>query len=524
MSRFNTRTDNTRTDTTNAEGAPAYTQSPELALVSHLQTSLVGNQFYRSEQQGVDQLAQLLEDVSDKKFAAQATIFARREMGMRTVSHLAAVNLIPHASGTPWGANFFERIADRPDDMTEIYAAWMASHGYTRSKRKRLPHAMSKGFGRALAKLDAYRLAKYAKKGHEISLVDLVNLCHPKPNGKGGEALASLVAGTLKPAETWETKQTRAGQQATSAADKAAKKQEAWGDLITSGKIGYMALLRNLRNIATDAPEHLTAALAILTDAKRVQKSRVFPHQFLIAYRLFTLGSSEMNLDGQTTRQVIGAISIAIDHALANVPQISGRTLVAIDSSSSMTMFPINAKPDTRISWSSRVPVTQIPCADMALLLGTALAKTNNADLWGYDGSVSEWQYNPADSTIGICTALAPNIQGGATHTYKVFDLAAQKKVRYDRILILSDQEGYGGGISNRRSGLYDSLRRYQKHTGAQPHVYIMDLAGGGTSELPPSSARVHYVPGFSDKVFDMIGQMKQDPQYLMKKIRAIEI
>ena len=115
-------------------------------------------------------------------------------------------------------------------------------------------------------------------------------------------------------------------------------------------------------------------------------------------------------------------------------------------------------------------------------------------------------------------------VQEDEDHERCHMDLAAQKKVRYDRILILSDQEGYGGGISNRRSGLYDSLRRYQKHTGAQPHVYIMDLAGGGTSELPPSSARVHYVPGFSDKVFDMIGQMKQDPQYLMKKIRAIEI
>lgn len=38
----------------------------------------------------------------------------------------------------------------------------------------------------------------------EISLVDVVNLVHPKPTAKMKKALKALVEDTLKPANTWE--------------------------------------------------------------------------------------------------------------------------------------------------------------------------------------------------------------------------------------------------------------------------------------------------------------------------------
>ncbi len=70
-----------------------------------------------------------------------------------------------------------------------------------------------------------------------VFLVDAVNLVHPPHT----EALGALIDGTLAPAETWETKLTQAGQTDGS-------KSEAWAQLVRTRKLGYFALLRNLRN------------------------------------------------------------------------------------------------------------------------------------------------------------------------------------------------------------------------------------------------------------------------------------
>jgi hypothetical protein len=55
---------------------------------------------------------------------------------------------------------------------------------------------------------------------------------------------------TLETPYTWETELSALGQQKFShAEEKTAAFQSKWEELIESGKLGYMALLRNLRNI-----------------------------------------------------------------------------------------------------------------------------------------------------------------------------------------------------------------------------------------------------------------------------------
>jgi 60 kDa SS-A/Ro ribonucleoprotein len=83
--------------------------------------------------------------------------------------------------------------------------------------------------------------------------VDVVNLVHPPHT----EALKKLVDGTLAPAETWEIKLTQAGVVADSEDAVTELKKEAWEKLLRSRKLGYFALLRNLRNILQLAAERL---------------------------------------------------------------------------------------------------------------------------------------------------------------------------------------------------------------------------------------------------------------------------
>ena len=78
------------------------------------------------------------------------------------------------------------------------------------------------------------------------------------PNGawygrpKATPALSKLVRGELAPAQTWETKLTQAGD-AETAEQVAAAKSQAWGQLVRERKLGYLALLRNVRNVLTHA-------------------------------------------------------------------------------------------------------------------------------------------------------------------------------------------------------------------------------------------------------------------------------
>ena len=84
----------------------------------------------------------------DPLFAAKAAVFARREYGMRSITHVLAGHLAKHSAGQEWAKEFYNQIIRRPDDMLEITAYYKAKGG------NNLPNAMKKGFARAFDKFD----------------------------------------------------------------------------------------------------------------------------------------------------------------------------------------------------------------------------------------------------------------------------------------------------------------------------------------------------------------------------------
>src|SRR5690606_2665464 len=146
---------------------------PKLELASILLTSTLQNQFYRTADATARRVKDLVAQQSDKSFVAKAALYARREAGLRSVTHLVAGELAREVKGADWTARFFDRGVRRPDDALEILAYCLAAYG------KPLPKALKKGLGRALARFDAYQLAKYRKADADLSLVDAVNLVHP---------------------------------------------------------------------------------------------------------------------------------------------------------------------------------------------------------------------------------------------------------------------------------------------------------------------------------------------------------
>lgn len=475
MSIFNTPAEGTKT--INKAGGESHAQSSELELVSILLTSFANDQFYRSANDTFFRLKELIAKC-DKKFVAQAAIYARTKFGIRSITHVVASHLAKHIGGESWARVFFEKIVYRPDDMMEILSYHDANNG-------KIPNSMKKGFAAAFNKFDRYSLAKYRGEGKKFKLIDVVNLVHPRTTEKNREAIAALVKGDLKSFDTWETDVSAAGQNATSDDEKAEFKKDAWIKLIKERKIGYFALLRNLRNIITQAPEITTEALAMLVDEKLIAKSLVLPFRFSTAYE-----EIKKVVAGKEVREAMIAISKAVDIACRNVPKFNGETCVVLDGSGSMAGKP----------------------ADIGSLFSSVLIKSNNADFVVFSNSAAYHNVNPADSTLTIAGGM--RFYSGGTDFHSIFRCLNKK---YDRIIILSDMQGWIGHDTPKLA-----FDQYRLKYGADPFIYSFDLNNYGSMQFPERN--VFAVAGFSDKVFDIIKLLETDKQALINEVKKIEL
>jgi hypothetical protein len=409
MSKFNTTLPKQKTLTENLAGGQAYAQSNELALVSLLLTSFVNEQFYKNAQTTLADLKKLSEKIKDKEFVAKSAIYARDKFGMRSVTHALAAELTSQLNGAEWGKDFYNKVVVRVDDMTEILSYYLAYK--TEKNNPKFPNALKKGFAKAFDKFDGYQLAKYKGENKEVKLVDIVNLVHPVPTQRNLEALQLLVKGELKNTQTWESKLSAVGQQAESEEDLAELKSNAWSELIETKKIGYFALLRNLRNIITQSPQSVKAACEMLVDERLIKNSRVLPFRFATAYdEINKIGSSK------EVRDVLMAINQALEVSVQNVPKFDGETLVVMDVSGSMMGR----------------------ASEIASLFGAVLAKANNCDVMTFATNADYKSYNPMDSVMSIRSSF--RYSGGGTNFKSIFQKANKK---YDRIIILSDMQGW---------------------------------------------------------------------------------
>lgn len=492
--RFNKQSQGTKT--VNLAGGEAYTQSPELALISILLTSFANDQYYRKADDAFADLKALI-SANDKQFVAKAVVYARTKFGMRSITHVAASELAKAISGEKWAKDFYNAIVYRPDDMSEILSYHLQVNG-------KITNAMKKGFAKAFERFDAYQLGKYRGEQKAIKLVDVVNLIHPVPVDKNAQAIKALVAGDLKSFNTWESELTKAGQQAETEEQKDELKKEVWVKLIRERKIGYFALLRNLRNIIEQAPELIDEACALLIDEKLIRKSLVLPFRYLTALEQF------QNRNDAT--KIIVALNQAVDIACANVPKFDGRSLVVCDYSGSMG----DGYQSNKFKGS---------------LFGAIFAKANASDFMIFGDDASYVSYNPGDSVLTITKGFTkhntdvyhnfrdqrnkPGIinVGHGTNFHAIFQRANRA---YDRIIIFSDMQGWIGYATPE-----NDFRAWKQKTSSNPVVYSFDLAGYGNMQFP--EVNVYCLAGLSEKVYDIMKLMELDKQALISEIKRLE-
>lgn len=282
------------------EGAPAAILSAEQRLRrSVLSCLLWEDEFYEDGESIAERIYTLALEVEPQIVAAMA-IEAREQMKLRHAPLILLCALIK--TGGPLVGPAIERVIQRADELSELVAI------YWRDGKKPLSKQMKLGLSRAFTKFDAYALAKYDRAG-PVRLRDVLFLIHAKPKDEiQADLWKHLAAGTLSSPDTWEV-----------ALSGGADKAETFTRLLTERKLGYLALLRNLRNMDQAGVDEELVKAAILA---RKGAERVLPFRYVAAAR--AAPRFEPWLDQ------------ALSETILEQPVFSGRTIVLVDVSGSM--------------------------------------------------------------------------------------------------------------------------------------------------------------------------------------------
>lgn len=487
MSKFNlTKPSTSVPNAINLAGGVAFKESDKMNLLSIALTSFVANKFYRKDEQEVAEVIRLLGKV-DPLFSAKVALYARKEGNMRSISHVIAVFLAPYLAGKPYARSFYDKIVVRLDDVTEILSYYKYIFG-----KNSFPHAMTDGFARAFSRFDEYSFAKYQQRGKEVSLVDAIRICRPSPNLRNSQAIKKLIKNELKNTKTWEAKLSAAGQIAAESEEYTVDelKGAAWKDLLMSGELGYFACLRNLRNIlVTDNEEIVNLACNLIRDREKFSKSKVLPFRFLVAIDEI----SKLGINAKNSRNIWSALNDILEYAVDNVEKLDGENVVVIDESGSMN--------------SKNVAIT-------AGYFGALLTKAWNADTLMFATSGRYVNLNPSLPVSEMAKTITSSMRRGGTNFHSIFKTLNKK---YDRIVILSDMQGWIGNYSP-----HNTYKEYCKQYNANPIVFSWDLAGYGTLQQPEGS--VVCLAGMSQKMIDVINEYSKDKNILIKKVEAMEI
>lgn len=501
MSKFATRPTNVRAPIATTgqrmcthEGAVGFERDAKSALFLLAVSNMVSEQtFYENADARDERFEKLIHQVvtEDEAWVAAFVPYLRDTMQMRSASIVLAAEYVK--AGGKNGRRLVDAAIRRADEPGEMLAYWRSRHG------RSIPAAVKRGVADACRRLYTERnVLKYDGQARAWRFADVIETVHAKPNAEwqstlwkfllderhhgdgkleGGETLlrtiqadrilraapedsrrsvmhASIESGLWETAAwSWE----RLSGWLPGGMD-----AEAWESVIP--QMGYMALLRNLRNFDEAGVSDQVAAEVMLklSDADEVAKSRQFPIRFYSAFK--NIGSLRW----------AAALELALDAAVRNVPAMPGRNLVLIDTSRSME--------DTL---SGRSTFARY---EVAALFGAAIARVAvHADLVLYASS-SE---NRNDLLRQPLLRQIDNVRasiGRVGHGTATFASLAENYDRHDRVFILTDEQSRDGGYN-----LPDVP------------IYTFNLAGYGPAHLASGERNRYTFGGLTDAAFRLV-------------------
>lgn len=373
----------------------------------------------------------------------------RNQANMRSATILGAIVAAKTmvGLGIPGGRKIVADVLVRADEPGEALACSISMFG------RAVPKPIKRGIADAVARLYNERnMLKYDTASHGYRFADVIELVHPVPSwfGQGDlfkvalerrhnraeqtiSNLPMLAANALLRREaikhpeallnaarlsqagmTWEDVLSLAGSKLD--------KKALWQAMIPN--MGYMALLRNLRNFDEAG---VSGDLALIVQQKlispaEVAKSRQLPMRFLSAHR---------NVPSNRWAQ---ALETGLELSLNSLPMFPGRTLILIDTSGSMS---------AQMSGKS-----QLQYWEAATIFGLALAaRCHDADVVTFSNTNRLFPKVKGESLLKSIDRFRNGyFYGGGTNT----ELAVRNWFKgHDRVVILTDEQ------ANPNSGIF---------------------------------------------------------------------
>lgn len=363
------------------------------------------NEFYEDGETISVRIEKLAEKVAPETVAKLA-IEARTEMNLRHVPLLLLCVLAKTgAKKEKLVANTVVEVIQRADELSELVSV------YWRNGKRPLSAQLKKGLARAFAKFDAYQLAKYDRPG-PVRLRDVLFLVHAKPKAaEQAEVWRKLASKELDSPDTWEV-----------ALSAGADKRETFTRLLTERKLGYLALLRNLRNMSEAGVKEKLINAALL---ERKGAERVLPFRYIAAARAAPAFEA--------------ALDTAMLASLAREPKLAGTTLLIIDVSGSMYGSMLSRKSDmNRALAACALGAIARELCEEPLIYATA----------GSDAKrVHQTERVPARRGLALVDAiyaLCAPLGGGGIFLNQVMRFLQPKHRQVDRVIVITDEQDCG--------------------------------------------------------------------------------
>jgi len=296
---------------------------------------------------------------NNPKDALSIANWLRNEMNIRLTPQVILVLCSRHPATQEFIREYAPKIIVRPDEVKSV----LISHRYFFGN-KTIKNCLNMGLGDAISKFGEKALIKYddlnypkwkdvlrwikRKQGWPLSK-DLARYFTHGEVSKTGTPIAYrrklLSAKTefddeakILAKESFANWEVLSSQFAVNEKGK----KDIWSFGVENELIGYMAMLRNLRNILESKVDHnvIDKVCKEISDPAKILRSKQLPFRFLSASKIV---EDLSNVDRMNASQVLEAINAACDISAENVESIPGVTVVFADNSGSMSK-PVSKK------------------------------------------------------------------------------------------------------------------------------------------------------------------------------------
>lgn len=476
--------------------------------------------------------------------------WCRTEMNIRTTPQvlLAVAAACPATRGMV--RDYAVKVVRRADEIRDVFAIFTHFFG------RKMPHSLNDGLCQAFAKFRESDFLKYDGTDHP-TFKDVLLMLHGGSalrrikklpdtskvkdypvskgvfdflvNGKVSDAEATPVIAARKAMHeqktwgddakkhakasfaNWEVILTQFGQDKES-------KAALWSFLVEEKLLGYMAMLRNLRNVleAKVSKDVVKKVAQRLSDPEEVKNSKQLPFRFFSAYRILDKGAESryevgrgkgrMREMGEVDEASVGLLLEAIDKALKisaeALPKFPGVTAVFADNSGSMSS-PLSEK-------------STLSVADAAnILCSLSLFTCEEAIVGAFGDDVAICRLSKEDKILRNMEKIAKaDTKGCSTNAYRIFQHLKAKKIHVDRVIILSDMQCWNSGGSGGIYGGCDAqlapcFLEYKRQVNPKVILHTVDLQGHGQAVVPADEPGVNVVSGFSEKILKRLAEFE---------------